>query len=156
MPHSSHAILFVRPFDADTKAVNLGTGGHGFGHVALWGGDVQGDQPIVLDASMTERCVAFRPLHQMTRGVPYVALYLDDRLGERIFARALECIDAPYNFGGLFRHAPRDDAFTCSGLVCRALPAHLAERCRAQAGLFPVSPNAIARAMKVPKWSPKP
>ena len=155
MPHTSHAILFVRPFDADTKAVDLGTGRHGFGHVALWAGDIHNDQPIVLDSSIGNG-VGFRPLREMTRGVPYVALYLDDALGRRIFDRALGCIGAPYHYGGLFSSTPSVDAYTCSGLVACALPHHLAVRCREIAGRFPVSPNAIAKGLRVPKWSPSP
>jgi hypothetical protein len=159
MHRTSHAILFVTPTDADTRAVNVATGSHGFGHVALWGGDIAGGQPIVLDSSMTRKCVSFRPMREMTEGKPYEALYLDDALGGMIFRRALRCIAAPYHFRGLFSSEIRDDAFTCSGLVACALPAHLGERCRQVAATLPfkaVSPNAIAIALGVPKWSPKP
>lgn len=155
MAHTSHAILFVRPFDADTTAVSMVCGRWGFGHVALWAGDVVGDQPIVLDSSIGNG-VGFRPLREMTRGVPYVSLWLDDALGARIFARALRCIGAPYHYRGLFSSEPSPGAYTCSGLVACALPHHLSDRCRRLAGTFPVSPNAIAKGLGVPKWSPTP
>lgn len=151
----SHAILFVTPFDADTKAVDVATGSHGYGHVALWGGDTHGHAPVVLDASMTEGRVAMRPLQQMTRGKPFFALHVDDALGTLLYRRAIECIGAPYNYRGLFSTEVRTDAFTCSGLVCCALPLHLAERCREVARSLrfkAVSPNAIAMALGVSRW----
>lgn len=156
MHRPGHAILFVTPFDADTGAVNVATGRHGFGHVAIWGGDMQGNEPVVIDASMTEGCVATRPLRSMTRGKPFATLKLDDELGKFVYRRALDCIGAPYNYRGLFSTDVRSDAFTCSGLVCCALPLHIAERCRDVARRMtvkPVSPNAIAIALGVKKWS---
>ena len=154
MPPSSHAILFVTPFDADTSAVNLATGRHGFGHVALWAGTVENMQPIVLDSSIAEGGVRFRPLREMTRDVPHVTLWLDDELGAWIFRRAMACIGAPYDYKGLFSGTVRPDAFTCSGLVCCALPVQLERRCRPKRG--PVSPNDLARGLGVPKWNPTP
>lgn len=153
MNHERHAILFVTPFDADTAAVNRLTGGHGFGHVALWNGLRDGDTPIVLDSSMTHKCVSFRRLPEMTQGVPYHSHELPTDLGRWMFDRALSCLGKPYDFAGLFRKRRNDDAFTCSGLVCCALPAHLERHCRSLAGSLPVSPNAIARAFGVPRWN---
>lgn len=155
MPHTRHAILFVRPFDADTRAVSFVCGAWGFGHVALWAGDTDGTQPLVLDSSIGNG-VGFRPLREMTRGVPYVTRWLDDDFGARLFARALRCIGAPYHYRGLFSAEPSADAFTCSGLIACALPHHLADRCRKIAGRMPVSPNAVARGLGVPKWRPTP
>lgn len=154
MRRTRHALLFVTPFDADTWAVNAATGSHGFGHVAVWGGQFNGDIPIVLDSSTTVGGVSLRPLPAMTRGAPYFPLYLDDELGGWIFRRAMKCIGAPYDYGGLFRGRPRDDAFTCSGLVACSLPVQLQHRCRPVRG--PVSPNDIARTLGVPRWSPEP
>jgi len=154
MPTSRHAILFVTPFDADTSGVNIGTGRHGFGHVALWSGIVERGKPIVLDSSMTLGGVAFRPLDEMTREKPYSALWLDDRLGDWMFRRTMRCLGAPYDFGGLFRGRKRSDTFTCSGLICCALPIQLEQRCRPKRG--PVSPNDLARGLGVPKWSSTP
>lgn len=153
----NHAILFVRPFDADTSAVNAATGRHGFGHVALWSGFVEDGEPIVLDSSTSypgnPGGVQFRPMTAMTRGVPVVHLWLDDHLGQLMLRKAIRCIGAPYDYGGLLRPRRRDDAFTCSGLICCALPLHLDRRCRPR-GPLPVSPNDIARGLGVPRWSP--
>ena len=151
-----HALLFVRPFDADTWTVDRMTGSHGFGHVAIWAGTVERNQPIVLDANTITKDVDFRPLSAMTRGAKYHRHDLDDAMGAWIFARALRCIGKPYDFGGLFRGRRSDAAFTCSGLVCCALPLQLEQRCRAIAAQQrrPVSPNAIAIACGVPRWTP--
>lgn len=151
MSRSRHAILYVTPFDPDTAAVNRLTGSYGYGHVALWGGDMDGDMPIVLDSSIGNG-VGFRRLDVMTRGVPYVSQFLDDRLGARVFAKAMACIGARYHYWGLVSGRVSPDAFTCSGLVCCALPLHLEKMCRPSRG--PVSPNDIARSLGVPKWSP--
>lgn len=150
-----HALLFVTPFDADTWAVDRATGSHGFGHVAIWAGIVERGQPIVLDASLTTGDVGFRPLLAMTRGVGYHKHDLDDALGNWIFARALRCVGKPYDTAGLFRGRRNDEAFTCSGLVCCALPVQLEQRCRdlAANNRGPVSPNDLARGLGVPKWS---
>ena len=131
-----HAILFVTPFCLDTRAVNLATGRHGFGHIALYSGIRNGTTPMVLDSSVPDETrgwpggVSFRPLLDMTRG-------------------------KPYDTGGLFRGRRNDEAFTCSGLICCILPAQLEQRCRelAVAESRPVSPNTIARVMGVPKWN---
>lgn len=151
----SYAIIFVTPFDADTKAVDLATGLHGYGHVALWGGDMHGHEPVILDSSMTEGCVAMRPLHEMTRDKPFFALHIDDALGSLMYRRAVECVGAPYHYRGLFSTEIRNDAFTCSGLVCCALPLHIAERCRETARQLrfkAVSPNAVAMTFGVDRW----
>lgn len=146
-----HAILFVTPFDADTRMVNRFTGRHGYGHVALFSGIYEGDTAIVLDSSMTEGCVGFRPLLDMTRGVPYHSMWIDDQLGNFMLKRAMRCLGSPYDFGGLFRARARDDAFTCSGLIRCALPQHLVEQCR-PTGRFGFSPNDLARGLGVPRW----
>lgn len=149
-----YAILFVTPFDADTWLVNRATGRHGFGHVALWGGQIERAQPIVLDASTTLKRVDFRPLPEMTRGAPYYMFPLDLELGRWIFTRALRCVGKPYDHRGLFLGRRTDAAFTCSGLVCCALPAQLERQCRPPSG--PVSPNDLARGLGVPRWGGKP
>lgn len=155
---SKHAILFVTPFDLDTRAVNFGTGGHGYGHVALWSGIVERARPIILDASLTTGEVGFRPLAAMTRGAAYHRYDLDDLMGDWIFERALRCVGKPYDTAGLFRGRRSDAAFTCSGLVCCALPLQLEQRARAIADRMrrPVSPNALAIALGVPAWRPQP
>lgn len=153
MVRTSHAIIFCTPFDVDMIAVNLATGGYGYGHVALWGGQVQGDEPIVLDASM-EHGVGFRRLMAMTRGFPYRAHYLDDTLGDYVFARALAKIGAPYDFTGLLRPRYRPDAATCSALVGASLPPQLRAAC--QPPRRPISPNDLARGLGVPPWSIEP
>lgn len=151
-----HALLFVRPFDADTWMVDRATGSHGFGHVAIWAGIVERGQPLVLDASMTTGDVGFRPLRSMTRGAAYHKHDLDAELGAWIFARALRCVGKPYDFMGLVRGRRSDEGYTCSGLVCCALPLQLEQRCRQIAAMQrrPVSPNAIAIACGVPRWTP--
>lgn len=149
---SQHAILFVTPNDADTRAVDMATGRHGFGHVALWSGIFDGGVPIVLDASMAEKRVGFRPLAAMTLGVPYFPLWIDSGLGSQMFHRAMQCIGAPYDYAGLFRRRLRDDAFTCSALIACALPIHIARRCT-HPSWRPIAPNDIARGLGVPRWS---
>lgn len=157
MPTPRHAILFVRPFDADTWLVDGATGSHGFGHVALWNGIVERGEPLVLDSStralpgLPKGGVSIRPLRQMTLGAEYFSLEIGDELGNWMLARALRCIGKPYDYGGLLRGRRHDSAFTCSGLVCCALPLPLEQRCRPPEG--PVSPNDLARGLGVPKWS---
>lgn len=153
MKRSRHAILFVTPFDVDMVAVNVATGSHGFGHVALWGGHVVGTDPIVLDAALGVG-VGFRRMSEMTRGVPYVSLYLDDGLGSYVFARAMSKLGCPYDYGGLIRPRYNPGAFTCSGLVCSSLPPQMREACRVPGR--PISPNDIARGLGVPPWRPAP
>lgn len=148
-----HAIIFVTPFDADTRQVNARTGRYGFGHVAIWGGDVSDNDPIVIDSSIGAG-VTMRRLRDCTRGAPTSTLFLDAELGKWVYCRAMGCIGAPYDYGGLILSRSRDDAFTCSGLVACALPLQLAVRCRPRRG--PTSPNDVARGLGVPPWSPKP
>lgn len=150
---SRYALLFVTPFDADTSAVDLATGRHGFGHVALWPGIVEDGQPVVLDSSIGNG-VGFRPLRSMTRDAPYYAMPLDEKLGEWIFSRAMRCLGSPYDYAGLIRRRVNEDAFTCSGLICCALPLQLEQLCRPKRR--PVSPNDIARGLGVPRWSSHP
>lgn len=150
MARGFYALLFVTPFDTDTLWVDRATGGYGYGHVALWNGTFSGDTPIVLDSSMTQNGVFLRPLLDMTRGVPYQTLRLDDRLGEWVYSRAMRCLGAKYDFAGLMRRRAKADAYTCSGLVCSALPRQLADRCRHR--WRPISPNDIARGLNVPPW----
>lgn len=154
----AHALLFVTPFDADTWMVDRTTGAHGFGHVAIYSGIIERQQPMVLDASLTTGDVGFRPLAAMTRGAPYYKHELDDALGAWVFERALRCVGKPYDRAGLVRARRNDDAFTCSGLVCCALPVQLEQRCRelAARNRGPVSPNDLARAFGVPKWGSRP
>ncbi len=156
MPLARHAIVFVTPTDADTTLVDIGTGRHGYGHVALWSGIYSNAEPIVLDSSMVRSCVSFRPLEEVTCGMPYVTWPLDERLGEYMFRRAMRCVGKPYDYAGLIKTRVSDDAFTCSGLVCRAMPAQLDRQCRKVASTLTfktVSPNAIAIALGVPKWT---
>lgn len=150
----THALLFVTPFDADTWAVDRATGSHGFGHVAIWTGIIERGQPLVLDSAIGIG-VGFRPLLAMTRGARYAKLDLQPELGAWIFARALRCVGKPYDNGGLFRGRRNDAAFTCSGLVCCALPVQLEQHCRelARNNRGPISPNDLARGLGVPKWS---
>lgn len=152
MPIPRHAIVFVTPFDADTSLVNRLTGRHGYGHVALWSGiyDPHG-QPLVLDASIALEQVAFRPLDAMALGAPYELFALDDMLGEWMFNRAVRCVGRPYDYHGLVRSRVTDAAFTCSGLICCALPVQLERRCRPRGR--PVSPNDLARGLGVRRWS---
>lgn len=152
MAAAEHAILFVTPFDDDTAVVNRVTGRWGYGHVALWSGIIERGHPMVLDASTVLGKVSFRPLTHMTRGAPYATLPLGPELGQWMLRRAVRCIGAKYDTGGLFLSRKRDDAYTCSGLICCALPMQIAARCQPSVG--PVSPNDIARALGVPRWTP--
>jgi hypothetical protein len=157
-----YAIIFVTPFCFDTKAVNFATGRHGYGHVALWAGQMTNVpltgpgsnaefEPIILDSSIGIG-VSFRPLLEMTRGVGYRKHWLSDELGQWVFARALDCVGAPYDYGGLLARRVTDEAYTCSGLICCALPEHIARACRPRGR--PVAPNDLARYFGVPKWVP--
>ena len=141
-----HAIIFCRPFDADTMAVDLATGRHGFGHVATWHGHTSGGDPVVIDSSFG-RGVGFRPLPEVTRGFGCRAVWLDDPVGEYVLAKALAHVGKPYDYRGLVRHGRDAQAHTCSGLVYHCLPPFMQRRCRFRG---PVSPNDLARAFEVP------
>ena len=88
---------------------------------------------------------------EMCLGAPYEMLPLHDMLGEWMFARAARCVGKPYDYSGLVRSRVTDEAFTCSGLICCALPVQLERRCRPKNR--PVSPNDLARGLGVRKWS---
>lgn len=141
-----HAIIFCRPYDADTMAVDLATGRHGFGHVATWHGHTTLDDLIVIDASFGAG-VSFRQLSRVTCGFGYHAVRLEDPIGEYVLSRMLEHVGKPYDYGGLIRHGDGSRAHTCSGLVYRCLPPFMQRRCRFRG---PVSPNDLARALEVP------
>lgn len=144
------ALLFVTPFDSDTRAVDLATGRYGYGHVALWGGQLARDhEPIVLDAAI-DAGVTMRRLRAMTRGAPYRRAELDDDLGCFIFQRACAQIGRPYDFAGLARRRLRSDRFTCSGLIAACLPQHLRDRIEVRRR--PIAPNDLARLFGVPSW----
>ena len=150
MPRGYHALLFVTPFDPDTKWVDRLTGSYGYGHVALWNGTYTGDVPIVLDSSVKMGGVFLRPLSEMTGGVPYRSLRLDNALGRWVYSRAMRCLGANYDYGGLVSRASRDGLYTCSGLVASCLPRHISDRCRHR--WRPISPNDLARGLNVPRW----
>lgn len=150
MPCGPYAIVFVTPFDLDTKAVDLATGRHGYGHVALWAGHMtKDDEPIVLDSAIGLG-VSFRTLSQMSRGVPCRKKMLSESLGQWVFNRAVQCVGCEYDYGGLMRRRVSEDSYTCSGLICCSLPEHI-QRAARPAGR-PIAPNDLARHFGVPRW----
>ena len=144
------ALLFVTPFDSDTRAVDLATGRYGYGHVAIWGGQMTRDhEPIVLDAAI-DVGVTMRRLRAMTRGAPFRHVALDEALGCFIFERAAALVGRPYDFVGLAKRRLRSDRFTCSGLVAACMPHHL--RARLEPKRRPIAPNDLAQLFGVPSW----
>lgn len=149
-------LIFCTPFDLDTKAVDLATGRWGYGHVALWAGQMtkppEGQaEPLVLDSGIGVG-VSFRTLTAMAKGAPVRKHLLCAPLGEWIFLRALEHVGKPYDYTGLLASRPSEDAYTCSGLICCAMPEHMSKEARPRGR--PVSPNDLARYFGVPKWAP--
>jgi hypothetical protein len=151
--HTAHwsqpAIVFVRPFDADTKAVDLATGRWGFGHVALFGCELdEFRQPLVVDAAIAYGVVR-RRLVDMARGAGYTFFLLPKGVGLAAYTLAAERLGQPYHYGGLFGRAPgQDDRATCSGLVYDCLPPGI--RAGIKFRRHP-SPNDLARSLGVPR-----
>lgn len=146
------SLLFVTPYDADTRLVDLATGRHGYGHVAIWGGHVGSrtpqfpdGEPVVFDAGIGYG-VGFRAL-SIACPAPFRELKLDQHLGRWIWRRAVACAGSEYDYAGLIRGRKTTDRFTCSGLVACALPEHMRSALPKR-----VSPNDLARYFKVPAW----
>ncbi len=142
----SCTLIFVTPYDSDTRLVNLATGRHGYGHVAIWAGhEDQAGEPVVFDAGIGYG-VGFRPFSvacpSSTRSVK-----LDEHLGRWVWTRALRCAGLEYDYVGLVRGRRATHAFTCSGLVACALPPHMRNELPDR-----VSPNDLARYFGVPAW----
>jgi hypothetical protein len=157
------SLLFVTPYDADTRLVNLTTGRHGYGHVSIWAGHVcseagcssrvsgsaEGEpgEPMVFDSGIGYG-VGFRPLSVATGGAPFRELKLDATLGRWIWHRATSCSGCEYDYAGLVRSRRPTKSYTCSGLVASCLPEHI--RCELPGR---VSPNDLARYFNVPRWA---
>lgn len=144
---SDPAIVLVRPFDADTRAVDLATGRWGFGHVALYGCELDAHaHPLVIDSCIA-RGVVRRRLDAMARGALYYFVPLPREAGRAAYERAIARLGRPYHYGGLFLRKPRPDMHTCSSLILECLPADMAARIKFRRH---VSPNDIARSLGVP------
>jgi hypothetical protein len=140
------SLLFVPPYDADTRLVDLATGRHGYGHVAIWGGLSDADGPVVFDAGIGYG-VGFRSLTIATSGRSFFERRLDEHLGRWVWNRAVACAGCEYDYAGLVRSRRSMGRYTCSGLVASCMPEHiradLPGRC---------SPNDLARYFDVPPW----
>lgn len=138
-------IVLIAPFDLDTRAVDRVTGGRGYGHVALAGGehDVLG-RTLVVDASTITRCVSRRPLLDVTHRVPFKVIPIE--ACEDTYARALGHLGEPYDLRQLVGFRPRPGHWTCSGLVTECLPPPLRVRVKPWRKGWSVAPNDIARA----------
>lgn len=139
------SLLFVPPYDADTRLVDRLTGRHGYGHVAIWGGQTSEGEPVVFDAGIGYG-VGFRPL-SVACGKLFRELRLTDPLGEWIWSRALAHVGGGYDYAGLVRSRAQTTRFTCSGLVASCMPAHMRAELPGRC-----SPNDIARYFGVPAW----
>src|SRR5688500_16152808 len=97
------SLLFVTPYDADTRLVNLTTGRHGYGHVSIWGGHVcEGlscipGEPMVFDSGIGYG-VGFRPLSVATGGAPFHEFKIDGALDNWVWSRATACTGCEYDY----------------------------------------------------------
>lgn len=140
------SLLFVTPYDVDTRLVNLATGRYGYGHVSIWAGHLSQDEPIVLDSGIGYG-VGFRPLSIATGRAPFHEIQLDETLSSWIWRRALARIGCEYDYAGLVRSRRPTECYTCSGLVACCLPEHIREALPER-----VSPNDLAKHFGAPKW----
>ena len=144
LPRGVITLVFAAPYDADTQLVNLATGRHGYGHVAMWAGHERGGQPLVLDSGIGYG-VGFRPLSIAAGGAPIRTHELCPELSRWVWRRALVFIGCEYDYAGLVRARRSCERFTCSGLVAACLPEHLRMDLPGR-----VSPNDLARYFNVP------
>jgi hypothetical protein len=144
MPRGRVALVFCPPYDADTKLVDLATGRHGYGHVAMWGGHFMDGVPLVLDSGIGYG-VGFRPISIVCGGRLVRTTDLDVHLSAWIWRRALACIGSEYDYAGLMRKRRPCERYTCSGLVASCLPEHIRSELPGR-----VSPNDLARYFGVP------
>lgn len=139
-------LVFVTPYDADTRLVNRMTGSYGYGHVAIWAGHSEDGQPVVFDAGIGYG-VGFRPFAVACPG-PVRTCELDEHLSRWLWSRALQYNGCSYDYRGLLVKRRPTEAFTCSGLVAACLPEHM--RCELPGR---VSPNDLAYYFNVPPWT---
>jgi hypothetical protein len=142
---NSVKLVFVSPYDADTRLVDRATGSYGYGHVAMWAGHVSNGEPMVFDAGIGYG-VGFRP-YSIACAAPTRSYELDEHLSRWVWRRALQYDGCTYDYKGLVLGRRPIDAFTCSGLVAACLPEHM--RCELPGR---VSPNDLARYFNVPPW----
>lgn len=113
-------LILVTPYDADTRAINLVTGRHGFGHAALACSEYDAfDRPLAIDASFATGKIQRRIVRRVTRGRPWILLPIPNI--EDVYARALERVGQPYNNWGLLGRQRPGKAATCSQLVYECL-----------------------------------
>jgi hypothetical protein len=138
-------IVCIAPFDLDTRAVDRVTGGLGFGHVAIAGGEVdRHGRSLVVDSSTVTGGVFRRPLMDVLHGATFRVLSIAECEG--CYARAVERIGEPYDFRALVGFRPRDTHWTCSGLVCACLSALERHRVKPWRKGWSVAPNDLVRA----------
>jgi hypothetical protein len=141
-----HGIVFVTPFDADTRMVDRITGKLGFGHVALACGEIdRHGRPIVIDSSIAAGGVFRRPLKLVLRGAEFSVVEIDGI--EEAYAHAATRIGEPYHFGSLLGRAPREGCSTCSHLVWTCLSPELREKVTPWRAGWCVSPNDLFRGL---------
>ena len=139
-------IVLVAPFDRDTRAVDRVTGGRGYGHVAIAGGELDEDGRIlVVDASTLTKCVSRRPLRDVLWGARFRVLPVP--AAEDVYARALERLGEPYDFRALVGFRPRPGYWTCSGLAHACLETAERTKVRPWRKGWSVAPNDLARAL---------
>jgi len=138
-------IVCFAPFDLDTRAVDRVTGGLGYGHVALAGGETDDyGRTLVIDASTVTRCVSRRPLLEVSHRVPFRVLPLEDC--RDCYERAVEHLGEPYDLRQLVGFRPRPGRWTCSGLVYECLATEARARVRPWRKGWSVAPNDLVRA----------
>lgn len=142
---SARGIVLVEPFDLDTAAVDRVTGGHGYGHAAIFLGEVDRDgRPVAIDSSIAAGGVFRRLLSAIVRHVAFVVLPVAGV--ERAYARAAARVGEPYDTRALWGWAPRDGCATCSHLVWSCLDRRPRARVRPWREGWSVSPNCLFRA----------
>lgn len=114
-------ILLVRPYDLDTRAIDLATGRQGYGHAGIFNGECVAGHQVGIDASFDEQRIGRRYLHEMTKGAPWDLIRLADATLAHLYRAAEKRIGQGYNNLGLLgRHSP--DRATCSQLIYECLP----------------------------------
>lgn len=143
LPRGTLALVFVAPYDSDTRIVNLATGRYGYDHVALWGGHMKSGEPMLLDAGIGWG-VGFRPQSLCAPGRSR-STELGRELSCWIWRRAMAEVGCAYDYVGLVRSRRPCGRYTCSGLVAACLPEHMRIELPGR-----VSPNDLARYFGVP------
>lgn len=136
-------ILLVRPYDLDTRAIDIATGSHGYGHVGIFAGEFAARYPVGIDASFDEQKISRRYLFEIVKGSKWDLLPLSAATLMQTYRAAQQRIGQPYNNLGLLGvHSP--EKATCSQLIYECLPEWLRARIPTWRSGW-CSPNCLAK-----------